>query len=96
MSEVNPSQAQHGSTSSAPGPAQPPLWRLLLDSHARRRKQWLAQGDLIAEQLAAQGGATLRIGLHLWGESLRAGVEVTRSSCALGLDTFRRSLEILR
>ncbi len=97
MFEVKFTQSQHdGATSAPPAADDPPLWRSLLAAHVRRRKQWLAHGDLLAEQLAAQGGATLRAGLHLWAEALRVGVDLGRSSVALGRDTLRRSLEISR
>ena len=73
-----------------------PIWRSLLDAQARRRQQWRGHADLLAEQIAEQGGATVKAGLRLWAGSLRVGWDLGRQWQGLTLDAWRRSLDLLR
>jgi hypothetical protein len=94
MPEAKPSHTQHESADD-PAP-RPPLWQTLRDAHAERRRQWRAHSDLLAEQLAGHGGATVKAGLHLWAESMRAGWALGRQWQSLTVDAWRRSLDLLR
>ena len=73
-----------------------PIWRTLLDAPADRQRRWRAHADLMAEQLAEQGGATVQAGLRLWAESMRVGWGLGRQWQGLTLDAWRRSLDLLR
>ena len=72
------------------------LWQALLGARADRQRRWRAHLDLCAEQLAEQGSQTVQTGLRLWAASLHAGWTLGRQWQGATLETWRRSLDLLR